>query len=108
MTRIRSNGSKWAGERADPVGRLFVRLGVHTLDPMFEEYGNFRFKSPRGSVRVWGNFFDVSAVFDVETDDPALGRRLLRAIRANQRTPAYRGAADRVKVKRALRTALAL
>lgn len=92
---IQSNGSKWAGESADPIEALFERLATYTLNPMFEEYGNFVFVEPDSStVRFWGNFFDLSAVFSIDTDEPGTIRRLTDAIRANQATDAYQVARE--------------
>lgn len=115
LTIIESNGSKWAGEAPDPIERLLARLEAETLDPMFEEYGNFvsparkahHERSERtgwkdvytdagpiypehpNAVHFWGNFQTYSHVFSIYTDDPALIERLTAAIRANQATPAY-------------------
>src|SRR6478752_3387658 len=38
---IEGNGSKWAGEKEDPLGMLLDRLERYTLDPRFEDYGGF-------------------------------------------------------------------
>ena len=119
MLNIISNGSKWAGESPDGIDKLFERLGSHPLDPRFEGYGNFimsplchytterdEFGTPRyvddlsrpiypesqGAVRFFGNFYCLSAVFSIDTDEPELIERLTNAVRANQATDAYQQA----------------
>jgi len=91
-TNIICNGSKWAGQEPDPIETLLERLATHTLDPLFEDYGSFAFNSGEGRVRFWGNFYELSAVFDIETDDSDLCARLSDAIKANQATEAYKTA----------------
>lgn len=92
-TRIISNGSKWAGESPDPIEALFQRLQEHALDPRFEACGDFLFNDEeKGFVHAWGNFYELSAVFDVRTNDPAIVRRLGELIRVNKETQAYRDA----------------
>jgi hypothetical protein len=129
MLVIRSNSSdSW--HRLEPIERLFERLARLTLDPRFEEYGNFAYE-PRdsrevwtedgvheeedlgpvypefpGTVRFWGSFYDYAAGFDLDTDEPELIERLTAAIRANQATDAYRAARARwVPRKRAPKVA---
>lgn len=120
MILISSNGSKWAGESPDSLQDLFERLATHPLDPSFEDYGDFVMPARsavhvRGydedgtfvdryddtgplhseapeAVRFWGNFFTVSAVFEIDTDEPELIARLTAAIRANQERPDYKAA----------------
>lgn len=68
------------------------RLVENVLDPSFEEYGNFIMAANPGVTRFWGNFYDWSAVFQVDTDDPALVAEMTALVRANQATPAYAAA----------------
>lgn len=102
MLEIISNGSKWAGQSPDTVGVLLEVLSKHTLDPRFEQYGNFvRADTPDiyirdghvqaipGAFRFFGNFIDVSHVFNIRTDEPAIIKALTDAIEANKRTQAY-------------------
>lgn len=117
---IISNGSKWGGEDPDPIGALLGRLETHTLDPSFEEYGNFAsvahgaihhrgyddngewterwedtgpiYADAPYAVNFFGNFFDLSGGFNIVTDDPEIVETLLAAIRTNQATPAYQRA----------------
>jgi hypothetical protein len=69
------------------------------LDPSFEPYGNFIITIDLvlrdGEVQFFGNFANVSHAFDIRTKDTALIARLTQAIRANQRTTAYRRARDK-------------
>ena len=85
MTNIISNG----GGNPESIEALLARLKSNTLDPTFEEYGNF-VETENGITSFFGNFFDYSHVFQIETDDAELSGRLTQAIRANQATQAYR------------------
>jgi hypothetical protein len=99
MLTITSNGSKWAGEAPDELGKLLERLEKNTLHPMFEQYGDFILPPTVAHDRVtrfWGNFIDVSAVFSIDTDEAAMVKMLTDAIRANQATERYREAAKHV------------
>jgi len=92
-TRVVSNGSKWAGEEPDTVADLLDVLKREPLDPTFERYGNFRLASALpGGRRFWGNFFRVSHVFDIDTNDPETVRAIHCAIIRNKRSDAYRAA----------------
>lgn len=94
MTEIYSNGSKWLGEEPDSVEVLLGVLAQTPLDPRFEQYGNF--VSPSESVlsatSFFGNFWEVSHVFRIDSDDPAVVGPLTQAIAANVATPAYQAA----------------
>lgn len=120
MIVIESNGSKWAGQSPDPLQALFERLANHPLDPSFEDCGNFvgparTARHVRGynedgefvdyyedtgplypmapsAVSFFGNFYTVSAVFNIDTDEPELIERLTAAIRANQGRADYQAA----------------
>lgn len=101
MLNIQSNGSKWAGQSPDSVEKLIEVLGLHTLDPRFENYGNFitldpvawdtlKPLYPAGTVNFFGNFRGVSHVFSIVTDEPEIIDALTTAIRTNQATAEYR------------------
>jgi hypothetical protein len=118
FTVITSNGSpRWAGEEPASIDELLQVLASTPLDPDFEHYGNFIMPRPcravqayttageiewvdgdpfypkaPGLVRFWGNFLEMSHVFQIDTDDADLIARLTKAIRSNQRTQAYRTA----------------
>ena len=111
QTIIQSNGSGYVL----PLDALFSRLETDTLDPRFEDYGNFIFINPQAAVdagygpdgktiyretgpcypdmpdavEFWGNFLTYSHVFRIATDDPELISKLTKAIRANQSRPDY-------------------
>lgn len=86
-----SNGSGQVFE----LDALFDALAVHTLDPKFRRYGNFRLEDERrpSVMQFWGNFWDVSHVFSVQClAGCETARRLDAAIEANLATPAYAAA----------------
>lgn len=77
------------------IQRLIDGLGEFTLDPKFEKYGNFIIRDePKysGAVSFFGNFFDYSLVFRIDTTDQVLIDELTRLIRQNQRSDAYKRA----------------
>ena len=90
-TTIISNGSKWYGEAPDSIDKLLEVLKDNTLDPRFSEYGNFII-ADGVSVRFFGNFLNLSHVFNIRTDDPSVIAKLTRAIRENLRRDDYRAA----------------
>ena len=113
MLQINSNGSKWYGEQPASIDDLIAALERHPLDPRFERNGNFIYKPfhPKsedgnlvddldrplhpdhpGALSFFGNFYGVSHVFNITTDQPEIIEQLTAAIRANQATPAYQQA----------------
>lgn len=80
------HGSKYAGESPDSVDVLLALLAVEPLDR--ERFGRFAVNGPAGSgmVRFFGNFANVSHVFSIESTDPEVCRKLIRAIKANPRS----------------------
>ncbi|MDP9192343.1 MAG: hypothetical protein M3P06_11650 [Acidobacteriota bacterium] len=96
-TTIRSNGSKWAGDSPDSIAKLLEVLEQEPLDPTFEDYGNFYTdeRNPEGwgeQTRFFGNFFNLSHVFNITSDDEDVVRPLKFAIRRNQGRPDYQQA----------------
>lgn len=109
LLKIESNGSGCV----KPLEAPFAVLATHALSPDFEDYGNFidpvrrcrttyneagdqvyedagpMYPEHPTAVRFWGNFWELSHVFQIDTDDAGLIERLTTAIRANQATPAY-------------------
>ena len=83
-------------------------LCEHSLDPMFEAYGDFAGKlepsvseacgyGPRPFpelpvYRFSGNFYDYSWAFSIDTDDPALIEALIKELQANKATELYKAA----------------
>lgn len=87
-TIIHSNGSKWLGEKPDSLEILEQRLKEYPLDKTFEKYGNFvHWRKNVGYF--WGNFATISHVFDIETTDIKIFRRIKRLIRKNQQRSDY-------------------
>jgi hypothetical protein len=110
QTIIHDNGSRWNGDAPAAIAELLEILARTPLDPVFEEYGNFIDTDPQkavylgqdryentgpiypdmpGAVQFWGNFAELSHVFRIGTNDPAVIETLTAAIRANQATAAY-------------------
>jgi hypothetical protein len=105
MTTIQSNGSKWAGEELDSIEDLIEVLKTQTLNPIFEQYGDFAETDPRfytsgelcypdnpGTVHFFGNFYTVSHVFNIDTDDAETIATLRGLIAANKATAVYQQA----------------
>jgi hypothetical protein len=103
MTIIESNGSRFAGEQPGSVNDLLVVLNNETLDPIFEQYGNFfsfvnKENWPENNIpkeykdmkfQFFGNFFSISHVFNILTDNKSIAMKLEVAIRKNQKTLNY-------------------
>lgn len=103
-TIIRSNGSKWAGQKPDSLEKLLEVLNGHPLRREFEAYGDFIERDPRNakgesigglmglageSVSFSGNFHNLSHVFHIVSDDVDVIARLTAAIEANKQRPDY-------------------
>lgn len=100
MLKIISNGSKFYGEQPDTIEKLLEVLKTETLDPMYEQYGNFVNHNPKwlrkdiqekynGCTQIHGNFMTISHSFDVITDEPETIEALTNAIRNNQKSTEY-------------------
>ncbi len=87
----------------DTEENIMRDLAQHTLDPIFELYGNFVNLDPQwrsaevkkirtGHALISGNFLRYSHAFRVLTDDWALINRFSEAIKRNKDTPAYQEA----------------
>ena len=98
-TKVQSNGSKWAGQKADTIQKLFEVLDTYALDRTFEAFGNFAELLETGGVSFFGNFQELSHVFNITTTDQRLIKRLTDAIRANQQRPDYLSQEDYATVK---------
>lgn len=83
-TIIHSNGSKWAGQDPDPLELTIERLKTLTLVDSLYPYC---FNSRKGFIQFFGNFVEESAVFDIETDDPAIVSIFVKLINDN---PGYK------------------
>ncbi|QSF43506.1 hypothetical protein [Paenibacillus tianjinensis] len=102
-TEILSNNARHYGFIPDTIDTLIEKMNTYTLDPTFEEYGNFATdfnpkmwtdenKKYKGMTCFFGNFHSLSNVFRIYTNDPEVIDRLTQAIRSNQLTEAYRAA----------------
>jgi hypothetical protein len=94
---------------ADSVERILKDMSEHTLDPTFEDHGDFVDRNPEwddpsiakkyaGCTVIWGNFWDYSGVFNIITDDQSLIDRISEAVKNNKQRPEY--AAARKEVER--------
>jgi len=90
-TIIHSNGSKWYGELSDTIEKLLEVLAEEPLDRKFEAYGDFCYslEDLSGGVRFFGNFFELSHVFRIDTNDLDLIKKLAAAIDTNKQMPGY-------------------
>lgn len=79
MLEIISNGSKWSGQNTDSIEELLNVLDRYSLDPSFEDYGNFVNNNPtwvkaeakemyKGCTKFFGNFSTYSHVFNIITE----------------------------------------
>lgn len=91
----------------DTEENILADLAHHTLDPVFERYGNFANPNPvwtdpryaekyKGCTSFFGNFVDYSHAFRLVTNDPGLIERLTQAITQNKATKAYQDAKIRM------------
>lgn len=97
-TTIHANGSKWHGQPPDPLSVLLDVLRREPLDPRFPHArAGFAENIAHGAVKFWGNFYELSHCFDVDTDDPVVIALLAEAIRANRESAAYKAIAREVK-----------
>lgn len=99
LSTTRDPDTPWI-EKPDTVDRILRDLAAHTLDPVFEQYGDFCDRHPEwlteaakkkyaGCTRFWGNFLEHAGLFDVITDDRETIARLSKAIARNKATPQY-------------------
>lgn len=116
FTINQSNGSKWAGEQPDSIETLIEVLGREPLDSSFERYGNFAYQTPchadyddagkiidgapmfpehEGVWAFFGNFENLSHVFDIVSNDPKVIEPLRAAIAANLASAGYAAAKRR-------------
>jgi len=86
---------------AKDIDDFIEKLKIYTLDPRFEQYGNFIKKNPKfpknpeltkkykGWYSLFGNFWDYSNAFSILLSDERLANKIRRLIRKNQNTEAY-------------------
>ena len=95
----------------DTKENILKDLAEYTLDPVFEEYGNFVYMSTwedeqaaekyKGLTAISGNFLTYSHAFRLLTDDVELIEELAKAIRKNQETEEYKQAKARLMERKA-------
>ena len=111
VSTTRNSDTPWL-ERPDTIERIARDLVEQTLDPVFEQHGDFCDRSPEwltkeaaekysGCVRFWGNFLDYSGVFDVITSDKEIIAKLSELIASNKETPKYIAARRDLEASRA-------
>jgi hypothetical protein len=116
LTVVWHVGSPWDPRPEDHgIGHLLWMLTEHTLDPTFEEYGNFVQRDPEwltmppwrpeGMASISGNFYDYSCAFGLETNHPALIDLLEEAVRRNQATEGYQRARQELLDRKAAEVA---
>ena len=86
----------------DSKENILKDLTEYTLDPAFEDYGNFVYNPTwedeetaekyKGLTAICGNFLTYSHAFRLLTDDTELIEELTMAIRNNQETEEYKQA----------------
>lgn len=95
----------------DTKENILKDLVEYTLDPVFEEYGNFVYmptwcdkeseEKYKGLTAISGNFLTLSHAFRLLTDDEELIKELTEAIRRNQETEEYKQAKVRLMERKA-------
>lgn len=94
MLRVNSNGSKFAGEKPDTIEKLIEVLANHPLDRRFEDNGNFIMSYNDNCTKFFGNFYTLSHVFNIVTDEADVIEQLTTAIKTNLQRPDYRRQPD--------------
>lgn len=95
----------------DTKENILKDLAEYTLDPTFEDYGNFVYiptwcdkelaEKYKGLTAINGNFLTFSHAFRLLTNDVKLIRELTEAIRKNQETEEYKQAKIRLMERKA-------
>lgn len=98
-THIEKNHWIASDDPPQAIEQLLRLLETEPLDPKFEDYGDFATINPlttfgeplypRGTVVFWGNFANISRVFEIASDDSEVCDRLFAAIKANKASAAY-------------------
>ncbi len=93
-TEVMSCGSKWAGEAPDTIDTLWELFETHELMQFTHATALWGQKgyldrgkriAARGHYQFLGNFVTISHVFNIDTNDPELIKRLRNAIAKNKR-----------------------
>lgn len=108
MLEILSNGRVkdvpvWITNKPGTMEDLKEALVKYTLDPRFEEHGNFINNNPHwlkpelqekynNCTVIFGNFFNYSHVFNIITDDEKLISDITELVEINKSTELYKQA----------------
>jgi len=103
MTIIYNIGSKTVGQQPDTIDGLKETLKNYTLNPMFEQYGDFVNRTPtwddpeldekfKGHTTIFGNFLTHSYAFRITTDDEQLISEIEALVAENKKRPEYQAA----------------
>ncbi len=94
FTEIQSNGSKWYGQEPDTIDELLEVLKTETIEDRFfsKTYYSHHDKwltrcpiSKEGDIyHFFGNFEQLSHVFNIRTNDPVIIDKLKNAIMNNE------------------------
>lgn len=98
IINIHSNGSKWAGEENDTIEKLIEVLNTNTIEERFfykyyksNEHGYkvipcnlCPIDNNGGIYTFFGNFEEVSHVFNIETNNEKIIHDLVISIKANK------------------------
>lgn len=98
QTIIHSNGSKWHGQEPDTISKLIEVLKTNTIEERFfcklsKGYGEDKRKytlcpisknDEKTNYVFFGNFEEVSHVFNIETNDKKIINKLKKAIIENK------------------------
>lgn len=108
-TIILSNGSHCLGSGPDTIEELLEVLESQPLDRTFEDFGGFHSPFPslcdqwgnhnhdselEGKESFFGNFFGLSHVFNIYTDESEVIQSLSEAISRNKARPDYLSQAE--------------
>jgi len=108
MTTIISNGSKWNGQKPDSISKLLEVLKDNTIEEMFfgksiiphsegKKFVSCPIRKEKGIYYFFGNFEEVSHVFNIETTDKGLISKLRDAIMNNAGWKKYISLSKRVQ-----------
>lgn len=95
-TAIHSNGSCMHGEPNKTIEDLIrvLTCGLYFLDPVYESPGHdfvadHRDEEGRGECHIFGNFRNLSHVFNISSNDQEIIEKLSVAIQTNKVFPGY-------------------
>jgi len=107
MLFVNYKGSMSFEEQLATIEELKEILKNNTLDPVFEQYGNFVDRAPKwdnpesskqfkGCASIFGNFLTLSHVFHIITDDEQIIGEIEALVAENKKRPEYQAAKVRI------------